>query len=329
MRPYLVFVSGAAGLCGLAFIPAPVTWRVVLAFIPLFLSYGLGQALTDCFQIDTDSISSPYRPLVKGIISPKQVLPISLAGLVAGVLIIGLLNHDIFLLGVLAVAGLLSYTFFKRRWWGGPAWNSWIMALLPVIGRLTGGDIRLSQVFSLEGSGYPLFLFAVMAVFFGYANFVVMGYLKDISADRATGYQTFPVVFGWKATAIFSDILAVATAVCTGLIVFYPMGLPGGALMSLAAQSKTSYIILIYAWRLGCPIVFALSLGLSALAQIQIHRIRDESRAHRPIANVVRVFLLSCLAIILKMQPGWVWFLAIFYFAFELTLKSRPEKRQV
>jgi hypothetical protein len=31
-----------------------------LAFFPFLLSYGLGQALTDCFQMDTDRISSPY-----------------------------------------------------------------------------------------------------------------------------------------------------------------------------------------------------------------------------------------------------------------------------
>ena len=34
------------------------------------------------------------------------------------------------------------------------------------------------------------------ATFFGYANFVLAGYFKDIEADRATGYRTFPVVFG-------------------------------------------------------------------------------------------------------------------------------------
>ena len=37
---------------------------------------------------------------------------------------------------------------------------------------------------------------ALLAVFFGYANFVLAGYFKDVDADRATGYHTLPVVFG-------------------------------------------------------------------------------------------------------------------------------------
>src|SRR4030067_1807386 len=76
MRPYLIFVSGAAGLVGLAFIPRPEPWRLLLAFLPLLLSYGFGQALTDCFQIDTDSLSSHYRPLVRGIVSRRQALTV-------------------------------------------------------------------------------------------------------------------------------------------------------------------------------------------------------------------------------------------------------------
>jgi len=58
-----------AGLVGLAFAPDLPPGRVLLAFVPLFLSYGFGQALTDCFQIDTDAVSAPYRPLVRGIVS--------------------------------------------------------------------------------------------------------------------------------------------------------------------------------------------------------------------------------------------------------------------
>ncbi len=56
VRPYLAFVSGGAALVGLAFSGAPPA-RAAVAFVPLFLSYGFGQALTDCFQTDTDALS--------------------------------------------------------------------------------------------------------------------------------------------------------------------------------------------------------------------------------------------------------------------------------
>jgi hypothetical protein len=38
---------------------------------------------------------------------------------------------------------LASYSFFKRRWWAGPAWNAWVVALLPAIGLLCGGGALL------------------------------------------------------------------------------------------------------------------------------------------------------------------------------------------
>ena len=305
MRPYLIFVSGAAGLVGLAFIESPNPARLILAFFPLFISYGLGQALTDCFQTDTDTISSPYRPLIQGIISKKQVLGVSLSGLVLGILILAYLNPYILVLGVMAVLGLFGYTFFKKRWWAGPFWNSWIVALLPVIGLMTARENHFISIFSIAGYPFQPFIFAVMAILFAYGNFVVMGYLKDVTADRKTGYRTFPVVFGWKATAVYSDILALFAAIFTGLALY-----------------------IAHANILGIAI-FLIGLILNASAQINIHRTHDESKAHGPIATVVRAFILYALAVVVTLKPDWLAFLAVFYLVFEAALKYRPEKTQV
>ena len=73
MRPYLLFVSGVTGICGMSFIDELSVSKAILISLASFLSYGFGQALTDCFQTDTDSISSPYRPLTQGRISKFQV----------------------------------------------------------------------------------------------------------------------------------------------------------------------------------------------------------------------------------------------------------------
>jgi len=306
MRPYLFFISGAASLVGMAFIQTPDYSRLILAFIPLFLSYGLGQAMTDCFQMDTDALSSPYRPLIRGIISRQHVFLVSLTGLAAAILILAILNTEILVPGVLAVAGLLSYTTLKRKWWGGPFWNSWIVALLPIMGRLVQKDIRLIQIFGSENPTVRGFGWAVLTIFFGYANFVLMGYFKDISADVETGYRTFPVVFGWQRAAFVSDLFALTAAVSTFL-----------------AISSFPYV----------PIptvgVFIGALLVNLRAQIGIHRTKDENRAHGPIADVVRAFILYAAAIILCSKSGWFLGLPIFYACFEIILALRPEQRQV
>jgi 4-hydroxybenzoate polyprenyltransferase len=301
MRPYLLPVSGAAGLAGMAFIPEPVTWRVLLGFLPLFLSYGLGQALTDCFQTDTDSISSPYRPLVQGLVTRRQVMAVSLTGLIAGVLIVGWLNLPALVPAALTVVGLLTYTYLKRTWWGGPPWNSWIVMLLPVIGRFVDADFRAADL----GRAGAAFYLALGAIFFGYANFVVMGYFKDISADRQAGYNTFPVRFGWLANSIYSDVLALLAA-----------GLSAAAIVVAGVRPAGGLV-----WLVG--------FGLNLLAQVRMHFIRDEQQSHGPIANVVRAFVLYCLAIVLVLKPGWLAGAAVLYVVFELVLKLRPERTQV
>ncbi|MFH1865978.1 MAG: UbiA family prenyltransferase [Candidatus Eisenbacteria bacterium] len=305
MRPYLLFVSGAAGMVGLAFIDSPPASRVALAFIPLFLSYGLGQALTDCFQKDTDALSAPYRPLVRGVVSTAQVLWVSLIGLTGVVLILAYLNPWILLPGFLAVVGLLTYTWFKRRWWGGPPWNSWIVAVLPIMGRLVDRDYSLGELVRFGDLHTPAFCLSVVAVFAGYANFVVMGYFKDISADRETGYRTFPVVFGWKANAIYGDVTALVAAGLTARVV----ALVGGGFS---------------AW-----IVLAAAVALQLHAQVSVHRTRDEGAVGGPIANGVRALVFFCLAIVLALKPGWIGFAGIFYMAFEFALRLRPERGQV
>lgn len=94
MRPYLLFVSGVAGWAGIAAGAREHQDILVLTatFLPLFLGYGFGQAFTDCFQLDTDRISAPYRPLSQGIVTPRAVGVVSVLGLAIGVALLVYLN---------------------------------------------------------------------------------------------------------------------------------------------------------------------------------------------------------------------------------------------
>lgn len=305
MRPYLLFVSGAAGAVGLAFVEDPSPARVLPAFLALFLSYGLGQALTDCFQTDTDALSAPYRPLVRGVITRAQVLLVSLSGLALVVLVLAVLSPRILVLGVLAVTGLITYTFFKRRWWGGPPWNAWIVALLPLMGRLVDRDFGAADLLRFAEPRPLAFAVAVLAVFVGYVNFVVMGYFKDISADRRTGYNTFPVAFGWTANAFYGDV--------TG---FLAAGLAAWAVTLLGGG--------VAGW-----VVLAAAFALQVHAQVGVHRVRDEDAVGGYIANGVRALILYCIAVALAAQPPWIGPAGLFYILFELALRLRPERAQV
>jgi len=306
-RPYLLFVSGAAGVVGLALRPAMGWASFMAAFLALFASYGLGQALTDVSQTDTDALSAPYRPLVQGLISPCQVRAVSLIGLLTCCLVVVALNPWTLALGLTGVAGLASYTWFKRLWWGGPLYNAWVVALLPAIGFLCGTTGWTEALASRE-------LWAAMiSVLFSYAVFVVLGYLKDISADRATGYDTLPVRFGWGAAVRVSGGFCVLAVAASSLLV-----IPS---LATKAPLDPTAVAPIVSWVAG--------VACLATAHVRLLRTRDERKAHPGIAHSVRGFVLLHCGEAAMLRPTLTAPLAGFYLLFELCLALRPERSQV
>ena len=307
MRPYLCFVSGSAGLVGLALAHGVGPGAFAAAFAALFLTYGLGQALTDVFQTDTDALSSPYRPLTQGRITRAQVLAVSLTGLGACGLVLAALSLWTVPLSLLAVFGLVAYTWFKRRWWGGPLWNAWVVAVLPAIGYLAGGGSPHAL------AADPLLRSAMLSVLFSYAVFVLLGYFKDIAADRATGYRTLVVVAGWRTAALVSLGFAVAAVAASAWLV--------GRLGAFSGAGPASLAVALPLWLSG------------AMALIGAHphmlRLRGEREAHRAIAWTVRGFILLHLGEAAIGLPGLVIPALVFYGCFELVLARRPERSQV
>ncbi len=300
MRPYLFFVSGIAGLSGIALadFSSLSEWKTIIILIPFFLGYGFGQALTDCFQIDTDRISAPYRPMSRGIINVKSVLLTSIVGLTLIGFILFVFHLYSFLLSLLAVFGLATYSYVKKNiWFGGPFYNAWIMALLPIMG-----------YFASVGNGIKIFphnhIHLIFITFFLYANFVLIGYLKDINADRETGYKTFPVVFGWNKTMIVGDIFGIIA-----LSIFWTSGV----------DTIASYIFGI----IGSIIfIFGQILG-------HISKNKNEKEAMIPIISTVRTFILIQSAFILNQKPEWLHQIWILYVLFEIVLYYRPSKFQI
>lgn len=306
-RPYLCFVSGATGLVGLALVPALPRWKLACALAAFFLSYGFGQALTDVFQTDTDGFSAPYRPLVQGRVKGGQVLAVSLAGLAGCALLFLFCNPWTLVLSSLGVGGLATYTPVKRRWWGGPAWNSWIVASLPVIGVQCSVQ-GFSEALRVPGLGW-----AVASVFFSYATFVILGYFKDVSADSVTGYDTLPVHFGWRTALVVSGacgLLAVTASL--GLVL---------VLGEMRANAEPRSILMLAAWASGMTLLVS--------SHVVMWFAHSEGEAWGPIENCVRGYLLLHLGEAGMAQPSLSVFALAFYGVFEVVLAMRPERRQV
>ncbi len=305
MRPYLLFVSGVTGICGMSFIDSLSVSKSILIFLASFLSYGFGQALTDCFQTDTDSISSPYRPLTQGIISKQQVLLISIIGLILCVSIFSIFNPVNLLLGILSGIGLATYTFFKKRFWAGPFYNAWIVSVLFLMAFLCGSNF--SNIFQKQK-----IIYALAAVFFGYANFVLVGYSKDVEADRPTGYNTLPVVFGRRVASVVSNIFGLFSVVFTFLVFSY-----SHKLAELFSQDLFAVIILF------------IGIIVMILCQIFVHFIKSDNESSKAINLSVHAYILLLSSIVVLNKIERLLPMVVFYVLFNLTIALRPSKNQI
>lgn len=298
MRPYLCFVSGATGLVGLGLARTLSTPGLLVVGSVFFVAYGLGQALTDVTQLDTDAISAPYRPMVQGLVRPRDVLLVSLVGLGACALVLVAFNPAIALLAALPVAGLATYTPMKRRYWAGPAWNAWIVAMLPFLAALTGGGGPRAVL--AEASTQR----AMATTFFAYLTFVLLGYLKDVEADRRTGYVTLPVRFGrrWTVTVSFACAviaLAIARPSWSG-------GAPSGGVIF---------------WSLGAVLL--------VLAHARAWSVTRDAAAHPAITLGLRGYVALELGVAIALRPTLLLVGVATLAAFELMLARRPSKEQV
>ncbi len=193
-RPHFFYVSGAAGLTGMMLAYGdPPTWKAVTTFLICFFSYGLIQALCDTFDLETDRINAPFRPMVTGEL-PVRTMWFVLGSLLAGVAVLFYFINPL-MLGFQAVALAFSFTYnrMKRIPNAGPIWNGIIVATLPFLGALGVSEIDTVTGFPLE-----LYVFAGL-VCFVYAGFVLTGYFKDVEGDSRTGYRTAPVYYGIRA----------------------------------------------------------------------------------------------------------------------------------
>jgi 4-hydroxybenzoate polyprenyltransferase len=302
LRPYLFFVSGTSGLLGLALGEPIAPASLAAAFVAFSASHGLGQALTDVFQTDTDALSSPYRPLVRGEIAKRSVLVVSLLGLLACTAVFALLSPVTLLFGGLGVLGLLAYTPAKRRFWAGPFWNAWIVGLLPVMGLLCASRSPRAALL------HPGLTAAALSTLLTYAVFVLLGYFKDVEADRATGYATLPVRFGRRPSVLVSAVLCVL-GLASSLVLLRVAG-PG-----VAPSLGTLF------WTGGALLLL--------LAHVRILPTKRDEDAHPAIAMVVRGYVLLRLGEVALLRADLALPALAVYALFEVALFRRPCRTQI
>ena len=152
------------------------------------------------------------------------------------------------------------------------------------------------------------FILTISTVFWGYANFVLSGYFKDISADAATSYDTLPVHFGRRLSAIVSDLFGLLAALSSGAIIFSK------------SLTNNSVIALLF---------YCLGMLLSLISQIKLHKVKTDEEAHPAIALTVHSYILLLSSVATSYRPSWGILLIFYYILFNVVMKLRPNRNQV
>jgi len=119
------------------FTSIPVT---VFGFASMFLISASILVLNDYFDIETDKINTPHRPIPSGIVSPKEALFFSLLLLLSGILLSYLINVTVLIISILlSIIGFLYNRYFKKSGLPGNLMVSFSVGMTFIYGGATVG----------------------------------------------------------------------------------------------------------------------------------------------------------------------------------------------
>lgn len=176
-----VAVYVASLIAGLNFYPI---LPVVLALLSTFLICAGGMVINDYFDVETDRVNKPQRPIPAGKISKTTSLIYSFLLFAIGVYVSYLINIFTLIVAILASALLILYAWkLKKVILIGHLAISSLVALTFIY----GGLINLNYL--------PVLSLAILA-FLSNAGREIYKSIEDILGDRKVGMQSLPIKYG-------------------------------------------------------------------------------------------------------------------------------------
>lgn len=181
----------------------------IFGFLSVFLISASILVMNDYFDIETDKINAPHRPIPSNLVSPDATLSFSLILLFAGLLLSYLISVTVFLISiVLAVIGFLYNRYFKKSGLPGNLMVSF--------------SVGMTFIYGGASVGLP---FHKMVLFFGLiAALIDLGEeiaadAMDIKGDQLINSNSIAVMYG-RSTAIMISVFIFFFVVMLSFIPF-------------------------------------------------------------------------------------------------------------
>lgn len=168
---------------------------LLLGILVVVLFMGVGNALNDYLDIETDRVAHPERPLVKEAISRKSAKAMIVILFAACVLVAALLAMFAFIIVILAMAGIVTYELRLKR--SGLAGNLMISVLVGAL-FMFGGAIAENPDKTI-----------VLASLAGLATLgrEIVKDIEDVKGDAAR--RTLPKMIGTRRAGIIASVAVI------------------------------------------------------------------------------------------------------------------------
>lgn len=203
----LPFTAGICVILGelLALGEIPAFRDLVLGFSSVFLISASSLILNDYFDLGSDRINAPERPLTAGLVTGRDVILLFLGVTIAGLIASALLSFSSFWVGLLAwTVGFLYNWRFKKSGLPGNLMVSFSVGMTFIFGGIAVGR-PLEPV---------VWFFGILAALINLGEEIAADAM-DVEGDRKTGSRSLPVLLGQEtalrvSAAIFLLVIAIS-----------------------------------------------------------------------------------------------------------------------
>ena len=205
----LPFTAGVCVLLGqlLALKLIPTVSQMLLGFSSVFFISAAALIINDYFDLETDKINAPERPLPSGLVTKQEVVILFCAVTLLGWIAAYLINIQTFWVALFVwVIGFLY---------------NWRLKKAGLLGNLmVSFSVGMTFIFGGVGVGRPfekvVWLFAVLAFLINLGEEIAADAM-DMEGDRKTGSRSLPVMIGREAALKVSAITFLLVCVCSAL----------------------------------------------------------------------------------------------------------------
>ncbi|MCG3141723.1 MAG: 1,4-dihydroxy-2-naphthoate octaprenyltransferase [Anaerolineae bacterium] len=192
----LPFTAGICVVLGelLALGEIPAARELMLGFASVFLISASSLILNDYFDLESDRINAPERPLPAGLVTGRDVILLFIGVTFVGLVASTLLSFISFWVGILAwTVGFLYNWRFKKSGLPGNLMVSFSVGTTFIFGGIAVGK-------PLEA---VVWFFGILAALINLGEEIAADAM-DVEGDRKAGSRSLPVLFGQETALRFS-----------------------------------------------------------------------------------------------------------------------------